>query len=99
MRISDWSSDVCSSDLRARPNALRGALFVADAAWRMALRRGSRWATEPRLSEILGSTHPPCLGAWWRGAGGPAAAGRDRKGVVEGKSMVVRVDLRGGRII
>src|SRR3546814_16039170 len=24
MRISDWSSDVCSSDLRLRPDAVRG---------------------------------------------------------------------------
>src|SRR3546814_6510130 len=33
MRISDWSSDVCSSDLNVRPNAAHEALARLDAAW------------------------------------------------------------------
>src|SRR3546814_9154595 len=31
MRISDWSSDVCSSDLEARDPAAMGALYSSDA--------------------------------------------------------------------
>src|SRR3546814_13312732 len=67
MRISDWSSDVCSSDLR-------GVAAVE---------------IQRRTLEILGTLqverrqHPVA----------------DRKSVVSGKSVSVRVDLGGRRII
>src|SRR3546814_19023006 len=69
MRISDWSSDVCSSDLPERNRALleEAGFEVISPFFR------SLWFT-----------------GWW---------GRDRKSVVKGKSVSVRVDLGGRRII
>src|SRR3546814_21155280 len=64
MRISDWSSDVCSSDLPTR----------RDQPSRPARGRAGRPAPTPRRAA-------------------------DRKSVVEGKSVSVRVDLGGRRII
>src|SRR3546814_15043518 len=77
MRISDWSSDVCSSDLVRGEAVADRAVAVADDAI----------APEMRLA---------------RGdLGGRAELRRrvDRKSVVEGKSVSVRVDLGGRRII
>src|SRR3546814_15998077 len=74
MRISDWSSDVCSSDLRARE-----------------LTRGiGRDMFEHRA---VAQVDVPVVGAADRQAVG------DRKSVVSGKSVSVRVDLGGRRII
>src|SRR3546814_13551274 len=69
MRISDWSSDVCSSDL-APPRR-------ATATW-------------------TSSCGPPAL---WATARSPTRTCVDRKSVVLGKSVSVRVDLGGRRII
>src|SRR3546814_5237238 len=80
MRISDWSSDVCSSDLpcrgraggdAARAGTVRQARPDADA---LAQRRQRRQGTGRR----------------------PRA---DRKSVVEGKGVSVRVERGGRRII
>src|SRR3546814_11809498 len=71
MRISDWSSDVCSSDLVKRTRT-SGILLILAAA------------------SLL-------LAACDDGANQPSAA--DRKSVVSGKSVSVRVDLGGRRII
>src|SRR3546814_5691549 len=70
MRISDWSSDVCSSDLVELLVELRDALEAQ-------LRDAGKleWALED------------------------FAALADRKSVVSGKSVSVRVDLGGRRII
>src|SRR3546814_14959112 len=87
MRISDWSSDVCSSDLTDPGTRLRKA-------------------AAPRRYHC----RPPCpqrprRGAGDTGNGWPRWQGslfdpdRDRKSVVEGKSVSVRVDLGGRRII
>src|SRR3546814_20173932 len=74
MRISDWSSDVCSSDLlvpMSRPATIAdrrgdtGFIFGVNPAWRV-------------------MRYPPSS---------------DRKSVVSGKSVSVRVDLGGRRII
>src|SRR3546814_13971911 len=66
MRISDWSSDVCSSDLE-RPRA-----WPLDALF-----------DDRRPADRLGIRR-------WQ---------LDRKSVVQGKSVSVRVDLGGRRII
>src|SRR3546814_20592916 len=76
MRISDWSSDVCSSDLSfsfaPRPAA---PAPVAEES------------IEPEVQEVpFAATETE-------------AAPVDRKSVVEGKSVSVRVDLGGRRII
>src|SRR3546814_13362653 len=108
MRISDWSSDVCSSDLAA---AAQPAQRVGRAARRTrdldpALDRpplfggrkgadagGRRDRLEPRSRQGR-----PRFGLWQRhGPSVPAAPG-DPKGVVEGKRVSDRVDLAGGRL-
>src|SRR3546814_18175154 len=78
MRISDWSSDVCSSDLsrRASPLHYRNRRVRA------------RNAATPRRSSVFPPPRPP-----------QREPGQDRKSVVSGKSVSVRVDLGGGRII
>src|SRR3546814_15004150 len=88
MRISDWSSDVCSSDL------------------------GGDLQDRHRVRTCLGHRHRPCR--FCRRCTGSVCCGtsnsgrtcrrrgrgrRDRKSVVEGKSVSVRVDLGGRRII
>src|SRR3546814_1795554 len=75
MRISDWSSDVCSSDLkqrsrRGRVGAIAAAenlaginLFVglAEAYSAAARRRSGRGATRSGMQSVKGSS--PCIGA------------------------------------
>src|SRR3546814_20701770 len=126
MRISDWSSDVCSSDLRPRqlhiaagrlnrphrPHRVRR--YGADMAGK---KPGGRplsphlglykWAPSMAVSifhrvsgdglAIVGGL----MFLWWPGAlaAGPDAYAADRKSVGEGKSVSVRVDPGGRRVI
>src|SRR3546814_12798923 len=95
MRISDWSSDVCSSDLwfisdwTARPNgsnrARDGVPMIGAAVTRRtsSIRRGAD-------SDSSHASLPGC---------GGRPSGKDRKSVVWGKSVSVRVDRGGGCII
>src|SRR3546814_17367337 len=89
LRISDWSSDVCSSDLLVhRAIAIGvGALDEGVDLFR-ALQRGIAAPFGPHLH------HPGDLGLVEL-----AVALGDRKSVVSGKSVSVRVDLGGRRII
>src|SRR3546814_6389513 len=61
MRISDWSSDVCSSDL-TRWNSMAGTA-VLDPIDRLILRtlQEDGRTTNVALSEKVGLTAPPCL--------------------------------------
>src|SRR3546814_19850387 len=79
MRISDWSSDVCSSDLHKVRSGCRWGCGTASR--RAASNIGSRSARADRRARRAPSPRP------------------DRKSVVEGKSVSVRVDLGGRRII
>src|SRR3546814_12996750 len=86
MRISDWSSDVCSSDL-ARDQRRKARHFArqphADAELARRLRRVERGrGVERDVEPAQRLAHRP-----------------DRKSVVLGKSVSVRVDLGGRRII
>src|SRR3546814_15861299 len=96
MRISDWSSDVCSSDLR---NPVPHADFVAAVQGPGASGPAAAGAPVPRqclgLHTVRGSIG--LVG----GHGGHSGLDHraDRKSVVEGKSESVRVDLGGRRII
>src|SRR3546814_20829511 len=105
MRISDWSSDVCSSDLQPGPPHLRcsfrcqieakvSILIHRD----LALRQIDTMTPQQSLS--------PCKALIVHDAGKPlvpsaigAAGGLDRTSVVLGKRVTVRVDLVGGRIL
>src|SRR3546814_11794993 len=88
LRISDWSSDVCSSDLLLRIRARIGqeilegiaALFTADRP----VERVIATAEALRHRRHIGRRDLEC---------------GDRKSVVEGKSVSVRVDLGGRRIL
>src|SRR3546814_16909814 len=89
MRISDWSSDVCSSDLLP---------------WRfqITVRGNVRHTRRCRRTRILGAGHQifeQALAAALAAAAGFAIATQaDRKSVASGKSVSVRVDLGGRRI-
>src|SRR3546814_14777587 len=91
MRISDWSSDVCSSDLggeaervlldygQAIKDLARSNLFPGDLLLKnFGVSRSGR--------VVFYDYDELCLVT-------------DRKSVVEGKSVSVRVDLGGGRIL
>src|SRR3546814_17474747 len=140
MRISDWSSDVCSSDLHCRydvdllvggaENAAEQIDVVATMFGGLderlvghedggggvgAKRRGSqgarlvraerRMAAHDYLDRLAGD--PPgglfqqreSAGAAGRMPHGIGYLGGDRKSVVEGKSVSVRVDLGGRRFL
>src|SRR3546814_12052380 len=93
MRISDWSSDVCSSDLR--PTLARTSSALARASSSPALpklfhQRRSAIAAMARLSITDSPISTP--GVW-------NLRQIDRKSVVSGKSVSVRVDLGGRRNI
>src|SRR3546814_14371690 len=81
LRISDWSSDVCSSDLFEQQRRRFGDAVERGARGELA-RVGQR-----------GLVHIVAF------AGKRAAGERARKSVVLGKSVSVRVDLGGRRII
>src|SRR3546814_16657341 len=94
MRISDWSSDVCSSDLI-------GGACDRLAKRRLANPRRADQAQDGRLEFI----HPLLHGQVFDNAlldlfqAIVVRVQQDRKSVVEGKSVSVRVDLGGRRII
>src|SRR3546814_16735304 len=104
MRISDWSSDVCSSDLGA--SALGCECPPVSAFGRHLLLYFAPEGTHPHLptcaavegrkTEIRLSKNPPfrhaCAPAYRRGR-------QDRKSVGYGRSVSVRVDLGGRRTI
>src|SRR3546814_14991726 len=97
MRISDWSSDVCSSDLRRL--ARRLCLRVGNQG--RAFEKGNEMTD--RIAEFR-ALHVPgdpliLVNIWDAGSAKAVAAAGDRKSVVSGKSVSVRVDLGGRRII
>src|SRR3546814_1271623 len=94
MRISDWSSDVCSSDLGMTTDEIQEAQRPY-AGWGRETRAFSSNATSPppRWQDF---TDPiDAIGARFQERMREA----DRKSVVEGKSVSVRVDPGGRRII
>src|SRR3546814_12530458 len=97
MRISDWSTDVCSSDLAAQERVLRAVLHRPD-SFRFRNRathptqhhHDYLWLADRRLyhENVCSRTHHLA------GAGCP-----DRKSVVSGKSVLVSVDISGRRMM
>src|SRR3546814_17612796 len=107
MRISDWSSDVCSSDLRPRtvypPLRLLDHThwYVGEDRARIVRRirrsdRGNRAPPNLLLNEHGRAMTRTLLTAHLAEA---FAAACDRKSGVYGKSVSVRADLRGRRFI
>src|SRR3546814_13948054 len=101
MRISDWSSDVCSSDL-ATASAARDQHAHLRGLHRRELERittgrgcGIRFK-ESRKADMSSSAAAPSSSPRTRR---PRPCRSDRKSVVEGKSVYTRVDLGGRRII
>src|SRR3546814_12811542 len=91
MRISDWSSDVCSSDLPRDYPLAEGAGEVGDLfTWPAVVE--DRNITGYHSIAVPG--HVAGMGLAWERYGSI-----DRKSVVEGKSVSVRVDLGGRRTI
>src|SRR3546814_18337495 len=101
MRISDWSSDVCSSDLILNLN--RSSQFVIGCHWIIEDGTASGVAAEKcalrpfqhlHRIEVVGGD-----AACQVGAGHIREIAEDRKSVVQGKSVSGRVDLGARRYI
>src|SRR3546814_19171523 len=88
MRISDWSSDVCSSDLPppSEPEIPRACRYPTPHGISAVAARDRRQTPRPDQPR----RHPPLS---------HRVPLRDRKSVVSGQSVSVRVDLGGRRII
>src|SRR3546814_15292765 len=104
MRISDWSSDVCSSDLDCQePHRDIGRLekpFDVDHRREPDAVLPQRMELEHQsLIEKAGVGGESEVGAAGNGINGFAEGAQDRKSVVQGKSVSVRVDIGGRRII
>src|SRR3546814_17390053 len=119
MRISDWSSDVCSSDLTWIASAHREFFAseeaIADAKGEIfeGLEPGGTAIIpfdSPHRDRLIGHARPHAgkIVTFGSGEGADVRAshvgpgregGRDRKSVVSGKRVSVRVDLGGRRII
>src|SRR3546814_18599297 len=123
MRISDWSSDVCSSDLSPRRPSISSATNDGPAACYVSSCAVNAPPPETSYRSTISTgggsirssrTCPPCsLPLRWSKPTTASAAGSpktrsasskktsgcstDRKNVVEGKRVSVRVDLGGRR--
>src|SRR3546814_14135857 len=102
MRMSDWSSDVCSSDLtnRRRSSITEHSFHGIDTSRQACLSGG--------VTHVSGTMCHLCLGSLIDGGDEVAVAAvpdpgqlgpGDREGGVSGTSGAVRVDLGGRRII
>src|SRR3546814_19866456 len=99
MRISDWSSDVCSSDLRGMVRALLNRIFRRRAAQPDSADDAAVEALTTDLSLRLTDRARAELQADFEAL--PRLRPRDRldrQSVEEGQSVSVRVDLGGRRI-
>src|SRR3546814_13275061 len=103
MRISDWSSDVCSSDLRNDGHRNQTLSFLPIRPCRYRCRAGPPHRVRPEVGG--GRKHhlrpfPRGLIAGGRADRGEAQPGKpDRKSGEEGKRVSGRVELGGRRIL
>src|SRR3546814_20715260 len=108
MRISDWSSDVCSSDLMGYPSLEDFDLLEQRSSdgncWFVKFRSEGvdEWLLwfgyrTDEMADLLGSQRPWPSIFFAKQTTDPRAV--DRKSVVSGKSVSVRVDLGGRRIL
>src|SRR3546814_19077134 len=101
MRISDWSSDVCSSDLLAAAEPVGQGRTARDELERHRVdavaQAGRRRAVGEDMALVAATARAGRLDA--DHAVGPVFDAGDRKSVVSGKRVSVRVDLGCRRII
>src|SRR3546814_15201876 len=99
MRISDWSSDVCSSDLRPgdRPAVEIEHPAGEQAALALAVMRDPAAHWQLRRTGNMEGTEDGIIRGIVRTAEIDRNDQQDRKSVVYGKSVSVRVDLGGRR--
>src|SRR3546814_19984864 len=100
MRISDWSSDVCSADLRSRTGPHLHHLERLPDPLSLQFDETGQGLSEQRADpgggeEVARLLRPELAGADEAGSG----VVNDRKSVGEGKSGYLRVDLGGRRHI
>src|SRR3546814_12534079 len=104
MRISDWSSDVCSSDLIAganrwcqrNRNAAGKDWWFADGLDHCGIPSNAALA---EVAVVHDDGQVRAIGGEQFDIAQGIAIDQDRKSVVEGKSVSVRVDVGGRRII
>src|SRR3546814_14132253 len=111
MRISDWSSDVCSSDLQGMAPSETEAANAQEIDLGLSLSfvsagfplSGAGGEDTDGSEAITSVTVTIDAGTLELGAGAPAGSSLidngDRKSVVSGKSVSVRVDLGGGGVL
>src|SRR3546814_18080646 len=97
MRISDWSSDVCSSDLYMRVPDIAAQLDALRGEACRPAARGMRLVVE--IAQVEGQRVALDTGIFQIDRPVPLGRHADRKRVVSGKSVAVRVDLGGRRNI
>src|SRR3546814_16389774 len=100
MRISDWSSDVCSSDLHAVRLTYARCNQATAPPFQKADIQGDFCERESRNIGAVRRDGRPCAAhALSLALQSSSRWSADRKSVVSGKSVSVRVDLGGRRII
>src|SRR3546814_11402109 len=102
MRISDWSSDVCSSDLKtapARPAQRSQSPVPSEAVPKASWRMGTWTTATCNRSDSATAAQSSGLVKRWRKALARSERAVDRKSGVEGKGMSVSVELRGRRML
>src|SRR3546814_14239470 len=103
MRISDWSSDVCSSDLRALQEEESGLVVNLATALLLAGDKAALEDLDRRYGTAMAGSPRAETFALLAGEGAGTAVSSiadklgDRKSVVSGQSVSVRVDLGGRR--
>src|SRR3546814_14892584 len=99
MRISDWSSDVCSSDLGMMnsPRPMRIAMPATGSHGVPAIDAATN--TVPQTGGVMVHSSAYQNTNIWACSSGRPSLTRDRKSVVSGKRVSVLVDLGGRRII
>src|SRR3546814_20288446 len=95
MRISDWSSDVCSSDLRVT----MGDSFSIAAQGGLVFKIADQWVIAADIRWIDIDASVKVNGATGGNANVDPLVYGDRTSVVSGKSVSVRLGIGGRRII
>src|SRR3546814_12047033 len=99
MRSSDWSSGVCSSDLRMDWSRTTWSSLAVLMRW-IAAKPLAHVEMAGRCPQRIGErTASGSIGKYPKRDFCAAQGPLDRKSVVQGKSVSVRVDLGGRRII